>query len=220
MYRTLIVVLYGSGLHIGEALGLTLGDVDVLERVISVSKTKFFKTRLAPIGPKLAQELRAQMEPAPAAADAGGRALGPVHNAHGEGVALPTCRHVVSARPPRRLLRLPCLRARPPQPARSAAHRSSSLRCSVVPHRQGCSARVATARDLSGDVNIKSTQSYLRMTPSCSRRPASASRATQSQKMAMPVGSLLGNWGRRYLLEHLVAEDNLSPNTQASDRDT
>ena len=32
--------------------------------------------------------------------------------------------------------------------------------------------------------------------------------------------NLLGPWIRRFLLEHLVAERNLSPNTQASYRDT
>jgi integrase/recombinase XerD len=31
---------------------------------------------------------------------------------------------------------------------------------------------------------------------------------------------LLGRWVRRFLLEHLVAERNLSHNTQASYRDT
>ena len=32
--------------------------------------------------------------------------------------------------------------------------------------------------------------------------------------------TLMGPWVRRFLLEHLVAERNLSPNTQASYRDT
>jgi hypothetical protein len=32
--------------------------------------------------------------------------------------------------------------------------------------------------------------------------------------------SLLGTWIRRFLLEHLVAERNLAPNTQRSYRDT
>jgi integrase/recombinase XerD len=57
MYRTLLILLYGSGLRIGEALHLTLRDVDVVERIITVRDTKFFKTRLVPIGPKLAGEL-------------------------------------------------------------------------------------------------------------------------------------------------------------------
>jgi integrase/recombinase XerD len=62
MYRTLILLLYGSGLRIGEALRLTLRDVDVVERMITVRDTKFFKTRFVPIGPKLAQELAAHIE--------------------------------------------------------------------------------------------------------------------------------------------------------------
>lgn len=62
MYRTLILLLYGSGLRIGEALRVTLRDVDVVERTIVVRNTKFFKTRLVPIGPKLAQELAAHVE--------------------------------------------------------------------------------------------------------------------------------------------------------------
>jgi integrase/recombinase XerD len=62
MYRTLILILYGSGLRISEALGLTIVDVNLNDRIITVSNTKFFKTRLVPIGPKLAAELTAYIE--------------------------------------------------------------------------------------------------------------------------------------------------------------
>ena len=57
MCRMLLILLYGSGLRIGEALNLTLRDIDVIERIITVRDTKFFKTRLVPIGPKLAGQL-------------------------------------------------------------------------------------------------------------------------------------------------------------------
>ena len=57
MYRTLILLLYGTGMRIGEALRLALQDVDLTERVITIRDTKFFKTRLVPIGPRLNQEL-------------------------------------------------------------------------------------------------------------------------------------------------------------------
>jgi len=50
------MLLYGAGLRIGEALALTLRDVDLTERIITVSNTKFFKTRLVPIGPRLARD--------------------------------------------------------------------------------------------------------------------------------------------------------------------
>jgi integrase/recombinase XerD len=59
MYRALLLLLYGSGLRIGEALRLTLRDVDLGEGVITVRDTKFYKSRLVPVGPKLARELAA-----------------------------------------------------------------------------------------------------------------------------------------------------------------
>jgi integrase/recombinase XerD len=62
MYRTLLLLLYGSGMRIGEALGASLRDVDLNERIIVVRNTKFFKTRLVPIGPKLTQELAAHIK--------------------------------------------------------------------------------------------------------------------------------------------------------------
>jgi site-specific recombinase XerD len=56
-FRTLIVLLYGAGLRLGEALALTLEDVDLHTHVLLVRNTKFFKTRLVPIGPRLASAL-------------------------------------------------------------------------------------------------------------------------------------------------------------------
>lgn len=57
MFRTLLLLLYGSALRISEALGLTMRDVDLEKRIVTVRDTKFYKTRLVPIGPKLALEL-------------------------------------------------------------------------------------------------------------------------------------------------------------------
>jgi integrase/recombinase XerD len=57
MFRALILLLYGSGIRVSEALGLTMRDVDLAQRVITVRDTKFYKTRLVPIGPKLTLEL-------------------------------------------------------------------------------------------------------------------------------------------------------------------
>ena len=45
-------------MRIGEVrCALTLQDVDLTEQVIAIRDTKFFKTRLVPIGPRLHQEL-------------------------------------------------------------------------------------------------------------------------------------------------------------------
>jgi integrase/recombinase XerD len=58
-FRVLLLLLYGTGLRISEALSLTLRDVKLNERLIAVRKTKFYKERIVPFGPKLAQELAA-----------------------------------------------------------------------------------------------------------------------------------------------------------------
>jgi integrase len=53
-FRTLLLLLYGAGLRFSEATGLTLADVDLAEDVLTIRATKFFKSRLVPIGPQLA----------------------------------------------------------------------------------------------------------------------------------------------------------------------
>jgi integrase/recombinase XerD len=57
-FRTLLLLLYGAGLRISEALQLEEADVDLKEGLLLVRRSKFFKSRLVPIGPKLAQTLR------------------------------------------------------------------------------------------------------------------------------------------------------------------
>jgi integrase/recombinase XerD len=56
--QTLLLLLYGTGMRIGEALSLTLQDVDLENRVLTLRDAKFFKTRLVPIGPRLTMVLR------------------------------------------------------------------------------------------------------------------------------------------------------------------
>lgn len=55
--RSLLLLLYGTGMRIGEALSLTLQDVDLADRLLTIHDTKFFKTRLVPIGPRLTRVL-------------------------------------------------------------------------------------------------------------------------------------------------------------------
>jgi site-specific recombinase XerD len=56
-FRTLLLLLYGAGLRFSEATGLTPTDVDLAERVLTIRATKFYKSRLVPIGPQLAAVL-------------------------------------------------------------------------------------------------------------------------------------------------------------------
>jgi integrase/recombinase XerD len=55
--RAILVLLYGAGLRISEAVALTLGDVDLPNAVITIRDTKFNKTRIVPLGPDLHQVL-------------------------------------------------------------------------------------------------------------------------------------------------------------------
>jgi site-specific recombinase XerD len=52
-FRTLLLLLYGAGLRVSEALSLNLEDVDLQEAVLVIRDTKFFKTRLVPLGSEL-----------------------------------------------------------------------------------------------------------------------------------------------------------------------
>ncbi len=56
-YQTLLLLLYGSAIRIGEALALSVHDVDLALGLLMIRETKFFKHRLVPIGPKLRQVL-------------------------------------------------------------------------------------------------------------------------------------------------------------------
>ncbi len=55
--RTLLLLLYGSGLRISEALALNAVDVNFESRLLIVRQSKFFKSRYVPLGRRLALAL-------------------------------------------------------------------------------------------------------------------------------------------------------------------
>ena len=57
--RTVLLLLYGAGLRIGEALRLTPQDVDLGNRLLTIRESKFYRTRLVPIGVRLTSTLAA-----------------------------------------------------------------------------------------------------------------------------------------------------------------
>jgi site-specific recombinase XerD len=56
-FRTLLLLLYGAGLRFSEATGLTLADVDLSGAILTIRDTKFYKSRLVPMGSQLAAVL-------------------------------------------------------------------------------------------------------------------------------------------------------------------
>ena len=57
--RTLVLLLYGTGLRHGEARRLRLADVALGEALLTVRRSKFFKSRLVPLAPPLVGALQA-----------------------------------------------------------------------------------------------------------------------------------------------------------------
>lgn len=57
VFRTFLLLLYGTGLRIGEALALTLDDVDLHQACLHIHESKFFKSRLVPFGEDLTELL-------------------------------------------------------------------------------------------------------------------------------------------------------------------
>ena len=56
-FRTLLLLLYGAGLRRTEALQLTLADVDLSGTVLTVRNSKFYRSRLVPVGAQLAEAI-------------------------------------------------------------------------------------------------------------------------------------------------------------------
>ena len=57
-FRALLLLLYGTGLRRGEALALTVADVDLGAAVLTIRNTKFGKSRLVPLGPQLERAMQ------------------------------------------------------------------------------------------------------------------------------------------------------------------
>ncbi len=59
---TMLVLGYCAGLRIGEIVRLNVGDVDMEDRAIEVSGTKFFKSRRLPLSDSAAAALRSYLD--------------------------------------------------------------------------------------------------------------------------------------------------------------
>ena len=59
---TLIGLLYATGLRIGEALRLTLADVNIKKRLLIINKSKFKKSRNVPLSRSVVRALKAYLD--------------------------------------------------------------------------------------------------------------------------------------------------------------
>jgi integrase len=163
-YRTLLLLLYGAGLRAGEGLRLRCPDVDAKDRVLSIWDTKFFKSRLVPIGPELVRSLEEyriirQGLPMPAGSRStffAGRTGKPISLCRLESIFGRLREHAGIRRPgvPRWQPRLHDLRA------------TFAVNRLVAWYREGADVQACLPllSTYLGHINISSTQVYLRMT--------------------------------------------------------
>lgn len=53
VFKVLFTLIYATGMRAGEALSLTVGDVDMDESLIRINGTKFFKSRIVPFNSQI-----------------------------------------------------------------------------------------------------------------------------------------------------------------------
>ena len=61
-FRALLLFLYGTGMRLGEALRLRLVDVDLTIALVTIRDTKFYKSRLVPLGPAIVKTIRQYLQ--------------------------------------------------------------------------------------------------------------------------------------------------------------
>ena len=164
-FRMLLLFLYGAGLRLGEAIRLSLTDVDLSSAVLAVHASKFYKSRLVPIGPKLAGATRDYATVRRTRPTPGGRNASFLSNRDGTPLARSTvhktfARLLRAARIERKLdgRQSPCLH--------SFRHSFAVHRLTAW-YRQGADVQrlLPVLSTYLGHANLAGTQVYLSMTP-------------------------------------------------------
>ena len=164
--RALLLLLYGAGLRFGEAQRLTFHDVDLDDAILTVRDTKFFRTRLVPVAPKLADALRSHAAKRGHRAFPKGAAATFLANRDGTPLVKATVRDAFL-----KLLDAAGIRhdgkdgRRPPCP-HSLRHAAAVHRLEAW-HRQGADVQrlLPALSNWLGHASLRGTQVYLTMTP-------------------------------------------------------
>jgi site-specific recombinase XerD len=215
----LILLLYGTGLRIGEAIRLRHRDVELNDTILTVRETKFYKTRLVPVSSDLGGVLRAYCErkwkgacsstATPFLATYDGR---PVTHLTAE-LAFKRIRYEAGVKRTDGFYYQPRLH--------DFRHTFAVRRLVTWIEKERMSSvffhtwRPIWAREHPRNVALSGDDQ------GPPRRSEPSFRTLRvARRQPMKNDSLLGPWIRRFLLEYLVAERNLSRNTQRSYRDT
>ena len=164
-FRTLLLVLYGAGLRPSEGLRLRCCDVDLDDRVLAIWDTKFFKSRLVPIGTALTVALHAYRSarkylPMPAGARSAffaSRTGGAISLSRLEKVFVRLREHAGIRNPPSARW----------QPRLHDMRHSFAVHRLVAWYREGADVQACLPllSTYLGHANVSGTQAYLTMTP-------------------------------------------------------
>ncbi|MFH1674221.1 MAG: tyrosine-type recombinase/integrase [Pseudomonadota bacterium] len=164
-FRTLLILLYATGLRIGEALSLTLADVDLPASLLTIRNTKFYKTRLVPAGPQLHVILKFYMKT---------RRLLPRPSRNGSAFLATCTGNALTLGSVERIFRLLCECAEIRrmdggrfQPRLHDIRHTFAINRLVAWYREGKDVQrlLPFLSTYMGHVDVKATQRYLEMTP-------------------------------------------------------
>ena len=196
--------------------------MDLAEAILTIRETKFYKSRLVPIGADLVGVLRRYRDQ-----QGEKRARAPhdpfLSDHHGRP-------HPASDRRTRLQAREGAGRAGaadvsdvPAAPARLPPHVRDESTGQLVPRGEERAAAAAASVDVLGPSQREGNAAVLEHdggADDAGGTCGSSSTPFQEGRMKTHEGAPLGGWVRRFLVEHLVVERNLSRNTQRSYRDT
>ncbi|MCY4535979.1 MAG: tyrosine-type recombinase/integrase [Bryobacterales bacterium] len=164
-FRALLLLLYGAGLRLGEALQLTHADVDLTNLLLTVRKSKLGKTRLVPLDPTLGKALAAHAACTLPADPAG--AAGHPFFANRDGTPLRQATVRGRFRVVREAAGIPLLEGARRQPCLHDLRHAAAQHRLVSWYRQGQDVQrlLPVLATYLGHVSLASTQLYLSMTP-------------------------------------------------------
>ena len=164
MFYVLILLLYTTGMRLGEVLKLQLRDINQKDRTLYIHKTKFFKSRLVPLSLSMMKKLEGYIELRRRSGTPNNPKSYLFYNQRREKhYSLQSIQH-----PFRKMLQ--CLGLKPPRGY--SGPRLHDLRATFAVHRleewyrQGVDvqSRLGSLSTYLGHINIASTQRYLPMT--------------------------------------------------------